>query len=203
MERREAPHQLHLAVPRPLRRTLRPAALHRGVLRRPGRAFGGFSRFAFGPQARPLSEHPPSPSGLRRTSRAFRASGAQAARTVSQLLAGGLIAPGRSPGAARARSVRFASPAGTAPCSVVVTPREDALSRTRQGVYNLNVGMLSRGFSRPIDAVRNLLRRAAFAPTEKSAPQPRADQYPVCACPRGSWVKCRARKPRDQKPPAC
>jgi hypothetical protein len=41
MERREAPHQLHLAVPRPWRRTLRPAALHRGVLRRPGRASGG------------------------------------------------------------------------------------------------------------------------------------------------------------------
>jgi hypothetical protein len=121
MERREAPHQLHLAVPRPLRRTLRPAALHRGVLRRPGRAFGGFSRFAFGPQARPLSEH-----------RTLRASGAQAARAVSQLLAGGPSAPGRSPGAARARGDAFSPlPAGTAPCSVVETPREDALSRTR------------------------------------------------------------------------
>ena len=40
--------------------------------------------------------------------------GKAGARAVSELLAGGPSASGRSPGAARAREVRFLTPAGTA-----------------------------------------------------------------------------------------
>jgi len=57
----------------------------------------------------------------------------QRLRTVSQLLAGGLSVPERSPVTARAREVRFPTPAGAAPCSIIVTPREDALGRAGQG----------------------------------------------------------------------
>jgi len=67
---------------------MRPAALHRGVIT---------ARAA-------LSAAGPLPTGE------------WLARTVSELLAGGLSAPGRNPVAARAPEVRFLKPAGTAPC---------------------------------------------------------------------------------------
>jgi len=51
------------------------------------------------------------------------------ARTISELLAAGLSAGGRSPVAARAHGVRFAMPAGTASCSVNKTPLDDAPGR--------------------------------------------------------------------------
>jgi len=79
MERREALHRyrtLRCAVSPCDRRNHRPAALHRGVVTTPGRASGGWS-------------------ALRRV-----------ARTISELLAAGLSADGRSPGAARAPGVR-------------------------------------------------------------------------------------------------
>ncbi|MBI1204418.1 MAG: hypothetical protein GC182_18105 [Rhodopseudomonas sp.] len=47
------------------------------------------------------------------------------ARTISQLLAAGPGARGRSPGAARARGIRRPPPAGSAPGSVFETPRGD------------------------------------------------------------------------------
>ena len=46
---------------------------------------------------------------------------------ISELLAAGHSAGGRSPGAARAHGVRFAMPAGTASDPTVMTPHESAL----------------------------------------------------------------------------
>jgi hypothetical protein len=53
----------------------------------------------------------------------------RSAQTVSQLLAGGLCAPGRSPVAAREQGGAFVSPpAGAASRSANITPHESALS---------------------------------------------------------------------------
>ena len=46
---------------------------------------------------------------------------------ISELLAAGRSARGRSPGAARVREERTLAPAGAAPCSVIQAPLEDAL----------------------------------------------------------------------------
>ena len=48
-------------------------------------------------------------------------------RLISELLAAGRSARGRSPGAARVREERTLAPAGAAPCSVIQAPLEDAL----------------------------------------------------------------------------
>ncbi len=50
----------------------------------------------------------------------------QGLRTISELLAGGPSASGRGPGTARAREVRFPTPAGAAPCSTILTPHDSA-----------------------------------------------------------------------------
>jgi hypothetical protein len=110
MERREAP-----IMPRFAKRdarlaidALRPAALHSNVLRRPGRAFGGFLPFLEPSDLDPLSEH-----------RGLSGLGKAGALAVSELLAAGPCACGRGPGAARALGVRIPKPAGTAPDPII------------------------------------------------------------------------------------
>jgi len=94
-----------------------------GVLRRPGRAFGGF-----------LPALAPGPADPFRSIGAFRASGEAIARAVSQLLAGGPCASGRSPGAARARRIRCPSPAGAAAYPTSRTPLEAPLIGRAKGL---------------------------------------------------------------------
>ena len=55
--------------------------------------------------------------------------GERVALTISELLAGGHSASGRSPGAARALKVRFLEPAGTASSPTDKTPHDSAPGR--------------------------------------------------------------------------
>jgi hypothetical protein len=109
-------------------RVPRLSARHGGVFQRPGRAFGGYW---------------PSRRTLRRDPFGHRAipgiGQSQGLRTVSQLLAGGLSVPERSPGTARAREVRFPTPAGAAPCSTILTPHDSALDKQDKELLILGI----------------------------------------------------------------
>ena len=83
---------------------------------------------AAGPRFWRLSAFPKDPqaSPPLRSSGPLSIGQSQRLRTISELLAAGPIACGRDPGTARAREVRFPTPAGAAPCSTILTPHDSA-----------------------------------------------------------------------------
>jgi hypothetical protein len=93
------------------------------------------------------------------TGRAFSNHATEAWPAVSQLLAGGLIAPGRSPVTARGlgRSVRL-PPAGAASCSANITPHDSALGRAGREDYGPILGIRSIAF-------RNILHHGLAPPS--------------------------------------